>query len=143
MFQITLKSPLPTPRSPPPQEQFLFHIQSSLQVGSGLRFTDDTQKQDSLMHFVKINDSLSLSSEIVNLAYICRHTQNNTRLRCQRSWVFWGKKAMENKFGRQIPNPDQSRNPLILGESPKNCFKASQKLKPFVWRNENKRNSLL
>lgn len=59
--------------------------QSRLQVGPGVRFTDDTQKQDSPMHFVKINGSLSLSSEILNLLYICWNIQNNTRIRCQRS----------------------------------------------------------
>lgn len=36
------------------------------------------------MHFVKINGSLSLSSEILNL-YICWNIQDNTRIGCQRS----------------------------------------------------------
>lgn len=47
---------LPATHNLPP---VAFLSQSSLQVGPGVRFTDDTQKQDSLIHFVKINDSLS------------------------------------------------------------------------------------
>lgn len=55
------------PATPQPSPSSISLSQSSLQVGPGVRFTDDTQKQDSLLHFVKINDSLSWSSEILNL----------------------------------------------------------------------------
>lgn len=48
----------------PPGALCLSHTNTSLQVGPGLRFTVETQKQESVSHFVKRNDRLSLEVTI-------------------------------------------------------------------------------
>lgn len=80
-----------------PQGWFSFHIQSSLQVGSGLGFTDETKTrisdalcQDKWQPFFK---QWNLKPSICLLT----HIQNNTSIRCQRSEGLWGEKLMENQ----------------------------------------------